>query len=153
EAADPDTGRWIYDAEGHSEHYFHSTFDDLVITGLIGLRPQLGRTVTINPLVPASWNYFCLENVPYHGHNITVLWDRDGKHYHHGAGLRVYQDGNLLAHTPRLHKITVTLAPDRQLATDVAAPWINAAANLTGHGFPKAIAAYNGARGSPRQAI
>lgn len=153
EAADPDTGRWIYDAEDHSEHYFHSTFDDLVITGLIGLRPQPGRKLVIHPLVPATWDYFCLENVPYHGHNITILWDRKGSHYHHGAGLQVYQDGKLVAHVTQLRKITVTMAPARKLATDIAAPWINAAANLTGHGYPKAIASYNGPQGSPRQAI
>ena len=153
EAADPDTGRWIYDAEDHSEHYFHSTFDDLVITGLIGLRPQPGRKLVIHPLAPATWDYFCLENVPYHGHNITILWDREGSHYHHGAGLQVYQDGKLIAHAAQLQKITITMAPARKLATDIAAPWMNAAANLTGRGYPKAIASYNGPQGSPRQAI
>ena len=153
EAADPDTGRWIYDAEDHSEHYFHSTFDDLVITGLIGLRPQPGRKLVIHPLAPPTWDYFCLENVPYHGHNITILWDREGSHYHHGAGLQVYQDGKLIAHAAQLQKITITMAPARKLATDIAAPWMNAAANLTGHGYPKAIASYNGPQGSPRQAI
>lgn len=153
EAADPDTGRWIYDAEDHSEHYFHSTFNDIVITGLIGLRPHLGRTLVINPLAPKSWDYFCLENVPYHGHNLTILWDRTGDHYHHGAGLRVFQDGDLIAHSTTLQKITVQMAATRTLATDVAAPWVNVAANLPGHGYPKAIASYYGPQGSPRQAI
>lgn len=153
EAADPDTGRWIYDAADHSEHYFHSTFNDLVITGLIGLRPQIGRTLVINPLVPRSWDYFCLENVPYHGHNITIEWDRTGDHYHHGAGLQIFQDGKLLARRAQLGKITVTMAPTRKFTTDIAHPWFNAAANLTGNGYPKAIADYSGPEGSPRQAI
>ncbi|MEO8777147.1 MAG: discoidin domain-containing protein [Rhodanobacter sp.] len=153
EAADPDTGRWIYDAEDHSEHYFHSTFNDIVIAGLIGLRPRLGRTLVIDPLVPTFWKYFCLENVPYHGHNITILWDRTGEHYHHGTGLTVYQDGKPIAHTTKLQTITVKMAATRKFATDVAAPWFNAAANLSGDEYPKAIASYYGPQGSPRQAI
>lgn len=153
EAADPDTGKWIYDAEDHSEHYFHSTFNDLVITGLIGLRPRVGRTLVLNPLAPRSWSYFCLENIPYHGHNITVLWDRTGKHYHHGAGLRVYQDGKLIAHAATLQKLTVRMATTRRLPTDTTSPWINVAANPTGSGYPRAIAPYYGPQGSPRQAI
>lgn len=153
EAADPDTGRWIYDAEDHSEHYFHSTFNDIVIADLIGLRPSFGRTLVIDPLVPADWDWFCLENVPYHGHNITVLWDRTGTHYHHGAGLQVFVDGTLIDHSTELKKISVEMAATRKFATDVAAPWVNAAANLTGHGYPKAIASYDGPQGSPQQAI
>jgi len=156
EAADPDTGKWIYDAVDHSEHYFHSSFNDLVITGLIGLRPELGRTLVVNPLAPKAWDYFCLENVPYHGHNLTVLWDRDGTHYNHGAGLQIYQDGKVIAHSAKLEKLTVQMAATRKFATDVDAPtnhWINAAANLTGHGYPMAISDYNGPQGSARQAI
>jgi hypothetical protein len=153
EAADPDSGRWIYDATDHSEHYFHSTFNDLVITGLIGLRPELGQTLVVNPLAPKTWDYFCLENVPYHGHNITVLWDRDGKHYNHGAGLQVFQDGELTAHATQLEKLTIKMAATVKFPTDIDSPWINAAANLTGHGYPMATASYNGPQGSPHQAI
>ena len=39
EACHPDTGSFAgHDAYNHSEHYFHSSFNDLVITGLVGLR-------------------------------------------------------------------------------------------------------------------
>ena len=34
---------------------------------------------------------------PYHGHDLTVLWDRTGAHYGHGKGLAVFCDGRLLA--------------------------------------------------------
>ena len=40
EAAHPDTGSFAgHDSYNHSEHYFHSGFTDLVITGLVGLMP------------------------------------------------------------------------------------------------------------------
>ena len=65
EACDPDTGSWEgHDSYNHSEHYFHSGYSDLVITGLVGLRP--GRTTTrsrSNPLAPEKWDYFALDDV------------------------------------------------------------------------------------------
>lgn len=60
---------------------------------LVGLRPRADNILEINPLIPADPNstntldYFCLENVPYHGQLVTILYDRDGKHYKKGAGL------------------------------------------------------------------
>ena len=59
-----------------------------MITGLIGLRPRLDDTIEINPLIPADkWDWFCLDNVLYHGHNLTILWDKNGDRYHCGKGL------------------------------------------------------------------
>ena len=51
EAANPDTGSWEgHDAYNHSEHYFHSGFSDLVITGLVGLRPRDDDVLEVHPL-------------------------------------------------------------------------------------------------------
>ena len=41
EAANPDNGSWDgHNSYYHSEHYFHSGYVDLIITGLAGLRPR-----------------------------------------------------------------------------------------------------------------
>jgi hypothetical protein len=69
-------------------------FCDLVITGLAGIRPQEGNRLTVNPLIPAdAWDYFCLVNIPYHGHTLAIFWDRDGKRYNRGAGFHILIDG------------------------------------------------------------
>ena len=50
EAANPDTGSWKgHDTPGHSNHYFHSGYTDLVITGLVGLRPRADDTIEVEP--------------------------------------------------------------------------------------------------------
>ncbi len=126
EAHDADNNDWIYDSYDHSEDYNHSTYIDNVISGLIGLRGQAGNTLAIHPLAPAAWDYFALENAPYHGHNVTVLWDRTGGHYGQGAGLRVFIDGGLVAARRDLRPLTVEVgAPITQDNTcgivDVAA--------------------------------
>ena len=89
--------------------YNHSTFCDLVITGLVGLRPRADATVEVNPLVPGEWDYFCLDGVGYHGRSVTVLWDRAGRRYGRGAGLAILVDGRELARREDLGRLTATL--------------------------------------------
>lgn len=101
-------GTWSEEKGGRErgKDYNHSTFADLVISGLVGLRPRVDDVVEVWPLVPEGvWEYFALEGVPYHGRSLTVLWDREGKRYGRGAGLRVWADGHELAATHRLARI------------------------------------------------
>ncbi|MDE6692654.1 MAG: six-hairpin glycosidase [Muribaculaceae bacterium] len=103
EYLDEVTGYWLKGDQERSRYYNHSTFNDLVITGLVGLRPRADNTIEINPLVPeGEWPWFCLDNVPYHGRNLTIIWDEDGSRYHKGKGLRVYVDGKEVGYSPTL---------------------------------------------------
>ena len=86
--------------------YNHSTYCDLVISGLIGLRPCADSTVEVNPLVPPSWDYFCLDQISYHGVNLTVLFDKTGARYGKGKGLRVFADGQEIAASEKLARVT-----------------------------------------------
>ncbi|MCD4825210.1 MAG: hypothetical protein K8S55_11450 [Phycisphaerae bacterium] len=103
---------WIYK---EPNYYNHSGYCDLIISGLIGLRPQNADKLVVNPLVPANkWAYFCLDGVKYKGRYITVLYDKDGSRYKRGKGLKVYVDGRLVASAASLGKITVDLkAPSK----------------------------------------
>lgn len=142
EAHDPDKNSWIYDGYNHSEDYNHSTFDDLVLSGLLGLRPQDGGTLRLQPLVPASWDHYAVENVPYHGHNVTVLWDRDGTHYGQGTGMHVYVDGHLVRSVPTVRDMTVPVGrtvPGSGAATAASPRQVNDAANPLRTGYPKPI--------------
>lgn len=87
--------------------YNHSTFCDVVVNGLIGLRPSLENGLTLFPLVDRGVPYFCLDRVPYHGKNLTILWDSDGKRYHRGVGLRVLADGVEIYSNPELPEKSV----------------------------------------------
>lgn len=107
EYLDEVTGYWIKGDQERSRYYNHSTFNDLIITGVVGLRPRSDNAIEVNPLVPDDqWDWFCLDNVPYHGHNLTILWDKDGSRYNKGKGLNVYVDGKKVGHSPTLsHQI------------------------------------------------
>ena len=94
EALHPDTGSFEgHDAYQHSEHYFHSGYCDLVITGLVGLKPVSPNRLEVHPLAPATWDWFALDDVMYHGRRISIIWDRLGTRYGQGLGLTVLADG------------------------------------------------------------
>jgi hypothetical protein len=139
EAHDPDRDAWIYDGRNRSEDYNHSTYTDLVLSGLIGLRPQTGDTLDVRPLAPSTWDHFAAENVPYHGHDVTVLWDRDGRHYGQGAGMRLYVDGRLVRQSATLRNTTIDVGPPRLPVTD---DLVNDAANPLRTGYPRPITSY-----------
>lgn len=138
EAHHPDEDRWIYDGRGHSEDYNHSTFNDIVLSGLLGIRPGTEETLSLSPLVPADWDHFAVENLAYHGHNVTMVWDRDGTAYGKGKGFRVWIDGRQRHAQPALQPTTISLN-DKPLALPVL---VDDAANVAETGYPLATASY-----------
>lgn len=107
EYLDERTGYWLKGDQERSRYYNHSTFNDLVITGLVGLRPRADDTVEVNPLVPEDkWDWFCLDRVIYHGKNLTIVWDRTGEKYKLGKGLIVLVDGQEIGRRKELGKLT-----------------------------------------------
>lgn len=106
EYQDERTGQWLKGRDPRSYYYNHSTFADLLITGVVGLRPRADDTIEVDPLLPEdTWAWFCLDNVRYHGRDVTILWDRDGSRYGRGAGLQVLVDGRQVARSDRLERV------------------------------------------------
>ena len=116
EDLDPYTGQWLarlrkldsanVEKRYRGKDYNHSSYCDLIISGLVGLRPRSDDIVEVSPLVPEdTWRWFCLDNVLYHGRIITIVWDKNGTKYGKGAGLRVYANGKQIAHCDRLERV------------------------------------------------
>ncbi len=106
EYLDEVTGDWINGKGGRSRYYNHSTFADLLTTGVVGLVPRADDTVEVDPLLPdETWNWFCLDGVKYHGHILTIIWDQDGTHFGCGQGLIVLADGKEIARGNKLAKL------------------------------------------------
>lgn len=81
----PDTGVWLAreilrnkgrEDKERGRHYNHSTFIDLVITGVCGIQPSEKDTLIIHPL-GTSLEFFSLEDVRYHGHVISIKWEKN----------------------------------------------------------------------------
>ena len=107
EYLDEISGTWLKPDSDRSRYYNHSTFCDLVISGLAGLIPRQDNRVTVDPLIPAdAWDWFCLDNVPYHGYSLTILWDRNGERYRKGKGFHVFADGRKITGSDALRSVT-----------------------------------------------
>lgn len=119
ENLNPLTGDWIartllrqrkQKPDERGKDYNHSTYCDLVISGLVGLRPRSDNVVEVNPLLPErAWPFFCLDNVLYHGAILTIIWDESGTKYGKGKGLRVFADGKEIAMSKTLSKVTAKI--------------------------------------------
>ena len=106
ENLDPFTGEWIAKklleemenppgGIGRGEHYNHSSFCDLVLNGLVGVRTRDDDILEVNPLFEdGNLEYMCADGIMYRGHSICVMWDKTGNRYGKGAGLRIYVDGD-----------------------------------------------------------
>lgn len=112
EYLDEKTGQWLITGPKaqRSRDYNHSTFNDLVISGLAGLIPRDDDTIEVEPLLPdIGWDWFCLDGVPYHGRAVSIVWDRTGEHYGRGVGLAVFVDGKEIVRSPTLQRLTAKL--------------------------------------------
>lgn len=115
EDLNPLTGEWLARAMkirkktfyGRGDHYNHSGYADLVVTGLAGLQPRSDNVVEVSPLLPRNqWDWFCLDGIPYHGRVLTIMWDKAGTKFGKGKGLRVLAGGKEIARSAELARVT-----------------------------------------------
>ena len=54
--------------------------------------------------------YYCRwYGIEYDGTLLTIMYDKTGEKYHHGRGLRVFANGNLIGHSERLSVLKGTV--------------------------------------------
>jgi hypothetical protein len=119
-----------------SHHDNHSAYIDLVMTGLVGIRPRADDVLEVDPLLPTAWpagsapvRYFALQNVAYHGHRVSVYYDADGSRYKTGRGLKVFVDGRMLAKARPLGRVLVRL-PKASIQSRASERRVDLAANV-----------------------
>lgn len=88
-------------------HDFHSTYNALVVEGVIGLKPRADDRIELRPAA-LEWDYFVLDRVRYRGRELTIVWDRpDGSVRYPGRpeGLSLWVDGKLAFTRPNLDPV------------------------------------------------
>jgi hypothetical protein len=149
EALNPFDGSWKgHDMENRSEHYFHSSFIDLVVTGLAGVQPAADDRVVIKPLIPPGWGHFAMDGIPYHGRRLAVSWDRDGTRYGRGKGLVLWIDGAPAARRDDLGMLEARLPGGSRTIPPDPAPPVNHAVNNDGDYYPRYQASFSGGDGA-----
>lgn len=84
--------------------------------GFIGIRAALSNLLVIHPLADASTvEYFALDNLFYHGHNLSLFWDPHLKQWPQltkegcKPGLCVFVDGKMVKTSSNLGRVELTL--------------------------------------------
>lgn len=82
---------WLKEKGGYErgKDYNHSTFCDIVISGLVGVRYE-NDTIDVLPSIPDSWEYFKLDNLKIRDKVYTILYDKSGEKYKKGKGIKVF---------------------------------------------------------------
>ena len=82
---------WIY-------HNILGNYTYLFIEDMAGIQPRSDEKIELNP-IDFSYDHFMVNNVRYHGHDLTVVWDKpdDGKTWYNECpeGYSLYIDGTL----------------------------------------------------------
>ena len=88
--------------------YNHSSYCDLVISGLVGLEMNVDGSITVEPLLPGgAWDWFCLDDVDYNGKTLTIVWDKTGNRYNKGKGFYLLVDGEQKFHSLEIVSATI----------------------------------------------
>ena len=88
-------------------HDFHSMYNALIVEGAVGLTPRRDERIELRPAA-RDWPYFLIDRLRYHGHDLTILWDRpDGQVHYNGypEGFSLYIDGALAFTRPTLDPV------------------------------------------------
>ena len=115
ENMDPDTGIWLareimrewnradkYPERGR--HYNHSSFIDLVMTGICGICPSSGNKLVIAPL-GTSLDFFSVKDVHYHGHSLSINWEKS-----HGLTVILDENQGFFCKSESMPKIEIELS-------------------------------------------
>ena len=81
----------------------------MILSDLIGIKPNLDNIIEINPLVPDYWDWFAVDNLYIQGKKFSLIWDRTGKKYNRGNGLSLFRDNILVAKSSEIEKITYSM--------------------------------------------
>ena len=92
------------------DDYNHSTYIDLVLSGLLGIRPQEDGSIHIRPLLSPMVSGFAVDHVNIRGKILTLVWDRDGTTYDTvDQGLTVLIDGVKVSHSSTIELLEIPL--------------------------------------------
>ncbi|MGH3926314.1 MAG: hypothetical protein ACRDTT_26195, partial [Pseudonocardiaceae bacterium] len=77
------------------DHNILGAYNFMIIDDIAGVRPRLDDRLELWP-IDVGWDHFAVNNLSYHGKDLTVVWDRPGVDHYGDAvpdGFSAYLDG------------------------------------------------------------
>jgi hypothetical protein len=113
-----------------------------VIEDAMGLRPRSDGKIELYP-IDIGWSHFAADHIRYHGHDLSIFWDRDGGHYGNEVpkGYSVFLDGKWAFTVDRLAHVIYDPHSGR----------VDAAPDVVNPSAAQVVAAYRAAMERPEQ--
>jgi beta-L-arabinobiosidase len=79
-----------------------------MIEDVAGLRPRSDNKIELDPISIPDWNHFTVNNLSYHGKDMSIVWNHDGYYDDGGAprGFSLYLSGKRVYTSDKLTHIT-----------------------------------------------
>jgi hypothetical protein len=73
-------------------HVMLGNMNYIFVEDMGGLQPRSDDVIELAP-IKFGYDHFMVNNLRYHGHDLTIVWDPDGTRYGLGAGYSLFVDG------------------------------------------------------------
>ena len=97
-----------------------------IVEDVAGMVPREDNKIELNPIEIPGWNHFTVNNLSYHGQDLSIVWNNDGA-YNAPKGYTLYVDGNAVFTSDKLaHLIYDPASGTVEVADDSGAVIIGA---------------------------
>ncbi len=73
-------------------HIMLGNMNYIYVEDMGGIQPRSDDVIELWP-IDLGYEHFMVNNLRYHGKDVTIVWDEDGSHYGLGAGYSLFVDG------------------------------------------------------------
>ena len=82
-------------------HVMLGNMNYIFVEDMGGLQPRSDDKIELSP-IEFGYEHFMVNNLRYHGHDVTIVWDPDGTKYGLGAGYCLFVDGESKVSTDQI---------------------------------------------------
>ncbi|MBD8080023.1 discoidin domain-containing protein [Cellulosimicrobium arenosum] len=98
-------------------HVMLGNMNYIYVEDMGGIQPRSDDKVELWP-IDLGYDHFMVNNLRYHGHDLTIVWDEDGSHYGLGEGYSLFVDGERKATADALGRFVYDPAANEVVESD-----------------------------------
>ena len=98
-------------------HVMLGNMNYIYVEDMGGIQPRSDDKIELWP-IDLGYDHFMVNNLRYHGKDVTIVWDEDGTHYGLGAGYCLFIDGERKAAADQLGRFVYDPAANEVVESD-----------------------------------
>ncbi|MBA8806979.1 galactose-binding domain-containing protein [Promicromonospora sukumoe] len=98
-------------------HVMLGNMSYIFVEDMGGIQPRSDDLIELDP-IDLGYEHFMVNNLRYHGQDVTIVWDPDGTHYGLGAGYSLFVDGDRKASADAIGGFVYDPAANEVTASD-----------------------------------